>query len=79
MKSWLIAATVAVSLSACADGPPKVVKSPDSVILTENDIADRPYQIVQDLDVWVHKPNVFADDRMWLTAARADSCMTLPS
>jgi hypothetical protein len=62
VKSCLVIAALVASLSACGGGPPRVVKSPDSVMLTENDITDRPYQIVQDLDVWVHKPHVFADD-----------------
>lgn len=65
MKSHLRFALVgiALALTACGGGgPPRVVKSPDTIILTENDITDRPYQIIQDLDVWVHKANVFSDD-----------------
>lgn len=61
-KFWMAAAAVAVSLSACADGPPRHVKSPDSVILTQNDITDRPYTIVKDLDVSVGKATLFSDD-----------------
>jgi hypothetical protein len=63
-KFWFAVAAIAVSLSACsgAKGPPPVVKSPDSVVLTPGDITDRPYRVVKDLDVWVRKPNVFARD-----------------
>ena len=63
-KFWFAVAAIAVSLGACsgAKGPPPIVKSPDSVILTQGDITDRPYRVVNDLDVWVHKPNIFARD-----------------
>ena len=63
-KFWMAAAGVAVTLSACADGPPRHVKSPDSIILTQNDITDRPYTVVKDLDVSVGKATLFSDDPM---------------
>lgn len=64
VKFWFAVVAMALSLAACsgAKGPPPVVKSPDSVILTTGDITDRPYRVINDLDVWVHKPNVFARD-----------------
>ncbi len=51
-------------LGACAtpSGPVRPAKSPDAVILTEDDITDRPYEVLSDIEVTVSKPNVFADD-----------------
>jgi hypothetical protein len=52
------------ALGACATPNPNArpPKSPDAVTLTEEDITDRPYQIIQDIDVTVSKPHLFADD-----------------
>ena len=55
---------LALMMAACGTPNPNArpAKSSDAVILTEEDIVDRPYQILQDIDVTVAKPNVFADD-----------------
>ncbi len=63
-KRFCLAVSMVIALGACVNdhAPPQVKKSPDSVILTENDITDRPYQVIKDLDVNVSKPHAFADD-----------------
>jgi len=60
----LLVAAVLAALSACSTPNPNArpAKSPVEVILTEEDITDRPYQIIEDIDVTVSKPNIFADD-----------------
>jgi hypothetical protein len=62
-RLWLVAAMIA-TLGACGTPNPNArpAKSPEAVILTEEDITDRPYQVIEDIDVTVSKPHVFADD-----------------
>ena len=66
MKStrFSIAAAMLLALAACGTPDPNRLppKSADAVIITENDITDRPYQIIKDLEVTVAKPHLFADD-----------------
>jgi len=59
-----LAAAMALALAACGTPNPNArpAKPPDQVIVSEGDITDRPYQIIQDIDVTVAKSNVFADD-----------------
>src|SRR5690348_11636786 len=52
MRNCVLVATMLATLAAC-DTPPKDArppKSPDQVMLTEGDIANRPYQIIKDID-----------------------------
>jgi len=63
-RSRLAFGVILLALASCGAPDPNRLprKSPDVVVLTENDITDRPYQIVKDIEVTVAKPNVFAHD-----------------
>lgn len=50
-------------LLAVADGPAIAGPAQDQVVLlTENDITDRPYQVLQDLEVTVRKQTLFSPE-----------------
>src|SRR5262249_11579229 len=61
---FLTAAAIVAALAACGTPNPNArpVKSPVEVVLTEDDITDRPYVVIEDIEVTVSKPNIFADD-----------------
>jgi uncharacterized protein YbjQ (UPF0145 family) len=45
-----------------ASGPLPVARSADAVIVTENDITDRPYRTLGDITVTVNKTTIFNKD-----------------
>jgi len=59
----LVAVVLATVVSCGTPNPnARPAKSPDSVILTEEDVTDRPYVIIQDIDVTVSKATIFNAD-----------------
>jgi len=64
------AAALLVAACSTPNSNARPPKSPEVVILTEEDILDRPYQIVQDIDVTVSKATIFSDDPTRADVAR---------
>lgn len=64
LQRFCVVAAMVAALTACGTPNPnqRPAKSPDTVIITEEDITNRPYEVLSDIDVTVAKPHLFADD-----------------
>ncbi len=54
--------SVKPAASTRAAAAPVAATSPDAIVVTENDITDRPYTVLGDVNVTVHKTTIFNKD-----------------
>lgn len=72
MKLLIAAGCMALVVSGCASSipfknydysnKPEFITHPDNILITKDDITDRPYEVIKDLKLGYNKTTLFHDD-----------------